>query len=125
MGKGNYNQQLQSRGMLFEMGCEKIEKEYALRSTEPLAKILDVVLYGSEQASDKSTEGLSFVDSNGQKSVISGIVSKKSTASISFVWVLLAGIAFYFVVLGIVCIFSKTARYKTKRFFKELLPIKR
>lgn len=125
MGKGNYNQQLLSRGMLFEMGCEKIEKDYALRSTLPLAKTIDVVLYGSENASEESVKGLSFVDSNGQKSVVSGIISKKSTASISFVWVLLAGIAFYFVILGIVCIFSKTARYKVKRFFKELIPIKR
>ena len=125
MGKGNYNQQLLSRGMLFEMGCEKIEKEYAIRSTEPLAKVLDVVLYGSEAASEESTKGLEFVDSNGQKSVISGIVSKKSTASVSFIWILLSGIAFYFVILGIVCIFSKTARYKTGRFFKELFLIKR
>ncbi|MBQ3158128.1 MAG: stage II sporulation protein P [Clostridia bacterium] len=125
MGKGNYNQQLLSRGMLFEMGCENIEKEYAIRSTEPLAKVLDVVLYGSEAASEESTKGLEFVDSNGQKSVVSGIVSKKSTASVSFIWILLSGIAFYFVVLGIVCIFSKTARYKTGRFFKELFLIKR
>ncbi|MBR2909261.1 MAG: stage II sporulation protein P [Clostridia bacterium] len=125
MGKGNYNQQLLSRGMLFEMGCEKIEKEYALRSTEPLAKILDVVLYGSKNASTESTSGLEFVDSNGQKSVVTGIVSKKSTASISFIWILLSGIAFYFVVLGIVCIFSKTTRQKVARFFKELIPIKR
>lgn len=125
MGKGNYNQQLTSRAMLFEMGCENIEKEFAIRSTKPLTKILDVVLYGSSGASEESTSEVEFVDSAGQKSVITGIVAKKSTASVSFIWILLGGIAFYFAVLGIVCIFSKKTRYRVGRFFKELIPVKK
>ena len=126
MGKGNYNQQLTSRGMLFEMGCEKIEKDLVMKSVTPLAKTLDVVLYGSNSASQESTNDVQFVNSStGEASVVTGIVDKKSTSSLSFIWVLLGGIAFYFVVLGIVCIFSKTVRYRTKRFFMELIPLKR
>jgi len=125
MGKGNYNQQLLSRGMLFEMGCEKIEKELVKKSVTPLAKVVDVVLYGSDNASSESMNDVKLLtNSNGETAKITGIVEKKATKSISFIWILLSGIAFYFIVLGIVCIFSKDARYKTKRFFQELIPFK-
>jgi len=125
MGKGNYNQQLSSRGMLFEMGCDKIEKALVLNSVTPLAKTVDIVLYGSNSASEETLNDVELKTVDGKSSVVTGIVSKKSTASVSFIWILLAGIAFYFVVLGIVCIFSKEARYRTKRFFCELFPFKR
>lgn len=123
MGKGNYNQQLLSRGMLFEFGCENIEKSLAIKSATPLAKTVDVVLFGSDNASSESMNDVASFD--GKTAVITGIISKKSTASISFFWILLGAIAFYFIVLGIVCIFSKTARYRTTRFFKELFAIRK
>lgn len=123
MGRGNYNQQLLSRGMLFEFGCENIEKSLAIKSTEPLSKVVDVVLYGSSGASKKSMTAVS--SSSGNQAVVTGIISKKSTASLSFFWILLGSIGFYFAVLGIVCIFSKTARYKTSRFFKELFAFRK
>lgn len=123
MGKGNYNQQLLSRGMLFEMGCEKIEKNLVIKSVTPLTKVIDVVLYGSSYASEESTNDIKLaVTETGETQEITGIVNKKSTKSISFIWILLSGIAFYFIVLGIVCIFSKDVRYKTRRFFQELFP---
>lgn len=123
MGRGNYNQQLLSRGMLFEFGCENIEKSLAIKSTEPLSKVVDVVLYGTSGASSESKNAIA--STSGSTAVITGIVSKKSTASISFFWILLGAIGFYFAVLGIVCIFSKTARYKTSRFFKELFAVRK
>lgn len=123
MGRGNYNQQLLSRGMLFEFGCENIEKDLAIKSTLPLSKVVDVVMYGTSGASSKSLNNVT--SSSGDKAVVTGIVSKKSTASISFFWILLGSIGFYFAVLGIVCIFSKTARQKTARFFKELFAIRK
>lgn len=123
MGKGNYNQQLLSRGMLFEFGCENIEKSLAKKSAKPLASTLDMVLYGTSGASSVTKNAVS--SSSGKTAVITGIVDKKSTASISFFWILLGAIGFYFVVLGIVCIFSKTARNRTSRFFKELFAIRK
>jgi len=119
IGKGNYNQQLTPRAMLFEFGSENVKKELVLKSCEPLAKVIDVVLYGTEGASQKSLDDVSLVSANGEEVVIKGL-AYESNASWSFVWVLLGSIAFYFAVLGIVCIFSKNARYKTKRFFSEL-----
>ena len=124
MGKGNYNQQLLSRGMLFEFGSENVEKELCQRSTLPLAKVLDVVMYGTSGANVRSVADVSG-SNEGEAAVVTGIVYKQSTASVSFIWILLGSIVFYFAVLGIVCIFSKTARYKTARFFKELIPIRK
>lgn len=125
MGKGNYNQQLITRGMLFEMGCENIEKELAVNTTVPLSKVVDVILYGSNAASKDSLNDVKLVNPNGEKAVITGIVEQGSTASVSFIWILLGGIGFYFLVLGIVCIFSKDVRHKTGRFFKELFAIRK
>jgi len=124
MGKGNYNQQLLSRGMLFEFGCEKIEKDLAMRSAEPLSKTIDVVMYGSSGASSESMKNVTNGSGSGAAN-ITGIVAKKSTMSVSFIWILLGSIGFYFIVLGIVCIFSKTVREKTSRFFKELFAIRK
>lgn len=120
MGKGNYNQQLTPRAMLFEMGCDNLDKSLVLASCEPLAKTVDVVLYGSKRASEKSLNDIELASDNGGSLVLTGLADNGSNASASFVWVLLASIGFYFAILGIVCIFSKTARYKTKRFFSEL-----
>lgn len=126
MGKGNYNQQLTNRAMLFEFGSDQVEKELVLKATTPLAKTLDVVLYGSNNASETSLDDVELVSStDGSASVITGLVDQKKTASVSFIWILLASIAFYFIVLGIVCIFSKQARHKTKRFFQELFAIRK
>ena len=120
IGRGNYNQQLTPRAMLFELGCDLISKDLVLKSCEPIAKTIDVVLFGSNNASDLSLDDVSLVSADGSAAVITGLAFKNSAASVSFVWILLGGIAFYFAVLGIVCIFSRTARYKTARFFSEL-----
>ena len=120
MGGGNYNQQLSGFAMLFEMGCENIEKDLVLKSCSPLAKTLDVVLYGSEQASATSLQDVSLENGNGGVSVIAGLSNSGSGASLSSLWVLLATLAIGLVILGIVCIFSKQTRYRVKRFFSEM-----
>ena len=108
------------------MGCEKIEKALVLKSVSPLAKVVDIVLYGSDNASEETMNDIKLATTEtGETQKITGIVDKKKTKSISFVWVLLSGIAFYFLVLGIICIFSKNARYKTKRFFSELFLVRK
>lgn len=121
-GKGNYNQQLSTRAMLFEMGCENIEKDLAQKSSEVLAKVLDVVLYGTEGASELS---LSDVDlQNGSKTaVITGLVSSGNSGSVNSnetLIVVLSVIGVIIVILAVVLICSKTARYKVGRFFSEM-----
>jgi stage II sporulation protein P len=121
-GKGNYNQQLSNRAMLFEMGCENIEKDLVIKSTEYLAKIIDVVLYGSENASELSMSDVSL-ESVGGENVITGLVSAGSNSAVNSnqtLWVVLGTIGIVAVILALVLIFSKTARYKVGRFFSEM-----
>ncbi len=122
-GKGNYNQQLSTRAMLFEMGCENIEKDLVVTSTEYLAKTLDVVLYGSGGASTLSLEDVSLENSADNTSVITGVVNSKSANGVNSnqtLWVVLAVVGFVVAVLALVLMFSKTARYKVSRFFSEM-----
>ena len=125
IGKGNYNQQLSSRAMLFEMGCENIEKDLVLKSTEYLAKTLDVVLYGSEQASESSIADVDLTDESGNASVIegvgvSGVTENSSVNSNKTLIITLSVIGVVVLTLTLVLVFSKKARYKTGRFFSEM-----
>ena len=123
IGKGNYNQQLTPRAMLFEMGCENIEKDLVIKSTSNLAKIIDVVLYGTEDASDLSLSDVDLVADNGEVSVITGLVNSGSNGTVNSnhtLWVVLGTIGVVLLVLGIVLICSKKARYKVGRFFSEM-----
>lgn len=118
-GKGNYNQGLTTRAMLFEMGCENIEKDLVLKTTPYLAKVVDVVLYGTEEASETS-----LADVSGDKSndVVAGVVnnsSSSSTNSNTTLYVTLSVIGVIVLTFAAVMIFSKKARYKVSRFFSE------
>ena len=121
-GKGNYNQQLSTRAMLFEMGCENIEKDLVIKSTEYLAKTLDAVLYGTENASAATLDDVSLNSSNGE-SVISGVATTNGNAEVNsnttliVVLSILGGIV---LILTIVLAVSKKARYKVSRFFSEM-----
>ncbi len=124
-GKGNYNQQLSTKAMLFEMGCENIEKDLVVKSAEYLAKTLDVVLYGSDNASEAALDDVSLTDESGNESVISGVENTGSGANKSvnsnktlIITLSIVGVALLTLIL--VLIFSKKARYKISRFFSEM-----
>lgn len=115
IGKGNYNQQLSNRAMLFEFGCENIEKDYAIKASEYLAKTLDVVLYGSEGASSASLKDVDVNDN------VAGLVSDKNAAgSNNTLWIVLGCVGGVILILSAVLIFSKKARYAVGRFFSEM-----
>lgn len=124
IGKGNYNQQLSTNAMLFEMGCENIEKDLAIKSTENLAKIIDVVLYGSENASEKSLEDVSLTDSDGNATTIEGLANRSinngGVNSNETLYVVLGTLGAVILTFAIVMIFSKEARYRVARFFSEM-----
>lgn len=121
IGRGNYNQQLSERALLFEMGTNLIEKDLVKKSTLPLAKTIDVVLYGTKSASSKS---VADVDTNNSSGDIldTGMVGNKSTSSAtnSTLWIILGSIGGVALIFGLVCIFSKKTRYAVGRFFSEL-----
>lgn len=121
IGRGNYNQQLSERSLLFEMGTNLIEKDLVKKSTLPLAKTIDVVLYGTKSASSKS---VADVDTNNSSGDIldTGMVGNNSTSSAtnSTLWIILGSIGGVALIFGLVCIFSKKTRYAVGRFFSEL-----
>ena len=121
-GKGNYNQQLSTRAMLFEMGCENIEKDYAIKATNYLAKVVDAVLYGSSGASQTTLNEVSLVGDNGENTELVGLVSDNGTAvnSNSTLSVVLWIVGIILAILTIVLLVSKKARYKVGRFFSEM-----
>lgn len=124
IGKGNYNQQLTTRAMLFEMGCQNIEKALVLKSTPYLAKVVDAVLYGSENASAETLSDVSSTSSNGGESVFTGLATSSSTNSAvnsnHTLYVVLGVLGAVVLTFTLVMIFSKKARYKVGRFFSEL-----
>ena len=125
IGKGNYNQQLSPRAMLFEMGTNLIEKELVLKSVVPLAKTIDVVLYGTRAASSSSLEDIDIESSSGDSLSTgmlqdSGAVGTSSKATNNTLWIVLGSIGGVAVLFGIICIFSKKVRHSVSRFFSEL-----
>lgn len=117
IGRGNYNQQLSERAMLFEFGTNTIEKKLVERSAQPLAKVLDVILFGSVNASPASLEGVDL-----QGNVIEGLAtSKNNKGSNETLWVLLGSLGFVIAFTVILFFTNKEANYQIKRFFSETL----
>ncbi len=58
MGKGNYNQELYPKALLFEFGTHEIDKDLVIKSTSYMADVVNTVLYGGEtaQASETATQ---------------------------------------------------------------------
>lgn len=118
-GKGNYNQQLSTKSMLFEFGCENIEKDLVLKTTKYMAKVIDVVLYGSENANSESLADVETIDGE----AISGLVSDGDAVGVNSnqtLWIVLGVIGTLGIAFAIVMICSKTARYRVGRFFSEM-----
>lgn len=130
IGKGNYNQQLSPRSMLFEMGTNTIEKEYARRATLPLSKTIDAVLFGIDNAGSDTKEDVVVLDKTNTEAVSSvsqGLVetSKTSTASNNLLWILLGVFGGIALILGGVYLFVPKVRTKINRFFSELFPVRK
>ena len=124
IGKGNYNQQLTTKAMLFEMGCENIEKDLVLNTTPYLAKVVNVVLYGSESVSEASLEDGSNLSSDSKSSQVAGIVNSSNANSEvnsnATLYIFLGVFGFVILVFAVIMIVSKKARYKVSRFFSEM-----
>lgn len=124
IGKGNYNQQLFDRAMLFEFGTNVIEKEYVLKSTKPLAKTLDVVLFGTQGAGEESLSDIDSEASRGDvlETGLAGSVNEgeSTEAGLGTLWIVLISIAAIGLIFALVLIISPRARSATKRFFTEL-----
>lgn len=56
IGKGNYNQELYPQSVPLEFGTHSTSKERAVRSTEPMAKVLDQVLFGGTAKAEENVQ---------------------------------------------------------------------
>lgn len=88
--KGNYNQDLTSKSLLFEMGTHTIEKELVLETTAYLADVINTTLYGTSV--DKSGN-LTIGDVEAGSSVNDVLNEQKSENKNSF------GLGIFFIVL--------------------------
>ena len=120
LGKGNYNQQLTNHAMLFEFGSENVEKSLCLSSTEPLAKTLDVVLYGTQGASENALEDVDLASSTVSKSVLKGSLSSSNKGGLDALWIVLATLSFVVGLLLVGFFTNKEFNYRVKRFFSEI-----
>jgi len=132
IGKGNYNQQLSPRAMLFEMGSHLIEKDLVRKSTLPLAKTIDAVLYGVENASASTKDDIEVLD-NATKTAVKtadtnqGAVNtgSQSTATNSTLWIVL-GIIGGVLLIGIILYFAiPKFKNRVNNFFRELFPFRK
>ena len=120
IGKGNYNQQLTNAAILFEMGADTIEKYLVERSVEPLAKTIDVVLYGTDQASENSLNDVEFLNGESDSNFKEGVLKKGNKGSLDALWIVLA-VLLYVTALFLVAFFTnKQFNYHIKRFFSEI-----
>lgn len=127
MGKGNYNQQLFNRSMLFEMGTNTIEKNLVLNSTLPLSKTIDVVLFGTNSASEESLNDINTEVSSGD-ALATGMVGnaktgKETPAGISTLAIVGIVLGVVVAVFGFIMLISSKARHGVKRFFTEMFAI--
>lgn len=124
IGKGGYNQQLSANAMLFEMGTNLIEKSLVEKSTIPLAKTIDVVLYGTRSASASSLDDIDTETSTGD-TLETGLIAESETgastkATNTTLWIILGSIGGVALIFGIICAVSKRFRNAVGRFFSEM-----
>ncbi|MBQ3047891.1 MAG: stage II sporulation protein P [Clostridia bacterium] len=75
--KGNYNQELTSKGLLFEMGTYLAEKELVLNTTKNLAEVVDKTLFSTVIEEDNS---LTITDKiENEKNLINNVLNNKNT----------------------------------------------
>lgn len=129
IGKGNYNQQLSSRAMLFEMGAHTVEKELVMASCEPLSKVIDIVLYGTKQASAISLDDIEVIETSNPSDLLlvglartnaEGNIEVGTPGELDTLWVVLGALGGVFVVAVLFYIFSPRSRQAINRFFSEL-----
>lgn len=75
--KGDYNQELTSKGLLFEMGTYLAEKELVLESVPELANVIDKTLFSTVVNDDNSLE-INPSDSTNQDSLVNNVLNNNT-----------------------------------------------
>ena len=82
--KGHYNQQLTSKGLLFEMGTYLAEKELAQETTSYLAQVVDKTLFSTIVEEDNSLTITDKVESSQENNLVNNILNDLTISGTSF-----------------------------------------
>ena len=77
-GKGHYNQNLDSKAILFEMGSHLVEKELMLATTKELAEVVNTALYGTTVNVDTGEVTINGVESE-EEVIVNEILDRKES----------------------------------------------
>lgn len=82
--KGHYNQELTSKGLLFEMGTYLAEKELAQETTSYLAQVVDKTLFSTIVEEDNSLTITDEVNSSQKDNLVNNVLNDLTTPTNSF-----------------------------------------
>lgn len=82
--KGHYNQELTSKGLLFEMGTYLAEKELAQETTTYLAQVVDKTLFSTVVEEDNSLTITDKVETSQEDSLVNNILNDLTISANSF-----------------------------------------
>ena len=111
--KGHYNQELTSKGLLFEMGTYLAEKDLVLDSTPYLAQVVDKTLFSTVVEDDETLvvkdEETAVIEENNVNNLLQAYneeqkveseKSKKLNSTVLWIFICLVGTVLYLFVLG-------------------------
>lgn len=117
--KGHYNQELTSKGLLFEMGTYLAEKELVLETTKELAQVVDKTLFSTVVEEDDSLTITDKVDSENNENLVNNVLNTTDANNKNFASKHLTNVVvFSFVFIGVlsfVAVFSHARKAKQKK----------
>lgn len=113
-GSGHYNQSLDGKALLFEMGTYLMEKEKVIASTKELAEVVTTALYGTtvnEETGDLTINGIE----DEKNIVVNEYISEKQHTKIGGYVLVISLVFFVGVCIYVVCVLLKKYRFQKNR----------
>ena len=82
--KSHYNQELSSKGLLFEMGTYLAEKELAQETTGYLAQVVDKTLFSTVVEDDNSLTITDDVNASQEENLVNNVLNDLSISANTF-----------------------------------------
>lgn len=114
---GHYNQALDSKAILFEMGCHLIEKELEIESMKELAEVVTTALYQTTVNSDTGNLTINGPETE-QDITINDYMNEKKVAKINVLGLIVSITALAGVSLYAIYYFFKNVRSISKKSIK-------
>ena len=104
-GNGHYNQSLDSKAILFEMGCHLIEKELMIDSMKELAEVVNTAMYGTTVNTDTGEITVNGMETE-KDVIINEVLDIKEEKSSNILMVSIIVVVFATVCLYAIILFS-------------------